>query len=85
MAFPVGSNPYIGLEDRGDLCRCNHTISERGFKLGDRVFVGGSYSVPVGTVVGLNPEFPFKAQVLLEKVNGVSTTVWIPSNYLAKA
>ena len=61
----------------------NKTMQERGYKVGDRVLVGGDYSQPEGTIVGLSNEFPHKAQVRLNSPSGSSVTCWIKSEYLS--
>lgn len=68
----------------GALYSGRETIAERGFKIGDAVWVGADYSEREGIIVGLSDYSPDKAEVKLTHKNGGSTTCWIKSQFLAK-
>jgi hypothetical protein len=79
MSFP---ERCYWQEDRGSYYSGSKTIKERGFKVGNIVSVGASYSQPRGTIVELSNNLPFKAFVRLDSNSGGSTSCWIDSRNL---
>lgn len=84
MSLRIDSNRSSEfLRSMGILYSGTESIKERGFKIGDKVQVGASYSEPEGIIVGLDDQCPDHAQVKLVHRMG-STTCWIKSEHLAK-
>ncbi len=73
------------LVDDGVLYKGAETIVQRGFKVGDIVFVGAAYTENTGKIVEMNSEhYPHEAKVELTHRDGKKTCCWIESKYLSK-
>ena len=78
IMFPYVKNTYISKI----LYDGKKTVKERGFKVGNHVWIGADYSEPTGVIAELNDEFPYIAKIELHHTNGGITTCWIKSCYL---
>jgi hypothetical protein len=54
-----------------------------GFKIGEIVLIGNSFSKSEATVVDIDNTFPFRVQITLNRANGTKITSWVDSRILS--
>ncbi len=83
--LPIQNN-YLdrnGFNGRGLLYLGNETLKERGFTIGLFVNVGAAYEEPIGKIIGLSDETPYRAKVKFSHADGRITSCWIQSRFLS--